>query len=109
MSYAAAGVLIGGVAAQQGLELGDQLQPTDMHHHMHGSRLKSLRAHEATLPGTPKYSSFTCTGVPRSLSLAPCLGSAPQGCLLCTAACFTKPAFPDGAEVDGPTFAPAGT
>ena len=104
MSYAAAGVLIGGVAAQQGLELGDQLQPTDLHHHMHGSRLKSLRAHEATLPGTPKYSSFTCTGGPQSLSLAPS-----QGCLLCTAACFTKlHAFPNCVEIDGPTFAPAG-
>lgn len=82
MSYAAAGVFIGGVVAQQGLELGDQLQPTDLHHHMHGSRLKSLRAHEATLPGTPKYSSFTCTGAPQSWPLP---GSTLSG--LCAVEC----------------------
>jgi len=65
MSYAAAGVLIGQCAGQQGFEFGDQVEQAELRHHQHhGIRLKSLHAHQAAPhSGAPNYSSFTCTGV----------------------------------------------
>ena len=68
MSYAAAGVLVGQCAGQQGFEFWDQVQQAEQHHHQHqhqqhGIRLKSLRAQQAAPhSGAPLYSSFTCTG-----------------------------------------------
>lgn len=65
MPNAAAGVLIGQCAGQQGFELWDQVEQAELHHHQHhGIRLKSLRAQQAAPQSTaPNYSSFTCTGV----------------------------------------------
>ncbi len=62
---AAAGVFIGQCAGQQGIELWDQVEQAEQHHHQHhGIRLKSLRAQQAAPhSGAPNYSSFTCTGV----------------------------------------------
>ena len=75
MSYAAAGVLVGQCAGQQGFEFWDQ---AELHHHQHhGIRLKSLRAQQAAPhSGAPVYSSFTCTGVSHT-----CLLFLPQQCL----------------------------
>lgn len=75
MSYAAAGVLVGQCAGQQGFEFWDQ---AELHHHQHhGIRLKSLRAQQAApRSGAPGYSSFTCTGVSHT-----CLLLLPQQCL----------------------------
>lgn len=61
-SCTSAGVLLG-CRADQGFELGDHMDHLGPHHHQ-GIRLKSLRAHQVALQSnSPKFSSFTCTGV----------------------------------------------
>ncbi|KAL3163114.1 hypothetical protein ABBQ32_009529 [Trebouxia sp. C0010 RCD-2024] len=57
------GTMIDWAAGQPSFELGDPGQQVGLHHYL-GTRLTTLRAHQAAVSSeSPKISSFTCTGL----------------------------------------------